>query len=171
MTLMLMPESWACWVTQSIAAITWDTSVAPSAAPTLTSMIRAFGAIPTNLVVSLYPEEFTHVVHPLADAVAVASRPAINPAMNVPCPYSSNPGVTAPEASNDRSGPVITLPAASSPGTGVTPVSINATSTPAPVSPAAHADCAPTIWDTADNDPVSAGSYPSDGTIDIGVIT
>src|SRR5450755_620774 len=167
---MLIPGPWACWVTQSIAAITWDTSVAPSAAPTFTSTIRASGATPTNLVVSLYPDAFRHVVHPVAELVAVAARPAIRPAMNVPCPNASRPGVAAPLASNDRSGPVTTCPAPASPGTGVTPVSITATSTPLPVTPAAQALCAPTIWLTAESDPVSAGSYPNAGTTDIGVI-
>jgi len=81
---MFMPGSWACWVTQSMAAMTWETSVAPSVAPTLTLTIRAFGATPTKSVVSLYPLLFRQVVQPAAEAVAVASRPAIRLAMNVP---------------------------------------------------------------------------------------
>lgn len=43
-------------------------------------------------------------------------------------------------------------------------MSITATSTPPPVCPQAHAACAPTIRVIDDNDPVSAGSYPSAGT-------
>ena len=43
---MLRPGSCACWTTQSIAAITCETSVPPSAVPTFRLMIRASGAIP-----------------------------------------------------------------------------------------------------------------------------
>src|SRR5664279_2544082 len=114
---------------------------------------------------SLYPEAFKQVLQPVPDAVAPVSLPAIRPAMNVPCPNASSPGVVAPTASKDRSGPVITLPRVFSPGTGDTPVSITATSTPAPVYPLAHADWAPTIRVIDDNDPVSAGSYPRAGTV------
>jgi hypothetical protein len=47
---MLSPSLWACSVTQSMAAITWDTSAAPSEAPTLRLTIRASGATPVNRV-------------------------------------------------------------------------------------------------------------------------
>ena len=36
------------FTTQSIAAITWDTSVLPLASATLMLMIREFGAMPTK---------------------------------------------------------------------------------------------------------------------------
>jgi hypothetical protein len=165
---MFLPASWACWVTQSIAAITWETSAAPSAAPTLTLTMRASGATPTNLVVSLYPLLFRQVVQPVAEATAVASRPAMMLAMWVPCPKASTPTMAVVGESKDRSGPSITLPEAARPGTFATPVSMTATSTPWPVYPRAQADWAPTIRVTADSDPVSDGSYPSEGTIDMG---
>src|SRR3972149_6582675 len=38
---MFMPLSFLCWTTQSIAAIIWETSVPPSATPTLRLTIRA----------------------------------------------------------------------------------------------------------------------------------
>ena len=41
-----MPGSFACCTTQSMAAITWETSVPPSAVPTFRLTIRASGAIP-----------------------------------------------------------------------------------------------------------------------------
>ena len=43
---MFMPASLRCWTTQSIAAITWDTSVLPWASATLRLITRAFGATP-----------------------------------------------------------------------------------------------------------------------------
>jgi hypothetical protein len=43
---MFMPLSWRCWITQSIAAITWETSVAPRASATLIETILAPGAMP-----------------------------------------------------------------------------------------------------------------------------
>ena len=45
---MFKPLSWRCCTTQSMPAITCDTSVEPSAAPTFTFTIRASGATPTN---------------------------------------------------------------------------------------------------------------------------
>jgi len=66
-TRMLRPGSCACWTTQSIAAITCDTSAPPSAVATLRLTIRASGAMPRYSL----------------------SWPAISPAMNVPCPYVS----------------------------------------------------------------------------------
>jgi hypothetical protein len=43
---MFMPGSPRCWTTQSIAAMTCDTSVLPYASATLTLTIRASGAMP-----------------------------------------------------------------------------------------------------------------------------
>ena len=43
---MFRPLSCACWTTQSIAAMTWATSVPPSAEPTFSETIRASGAMP-----------------------------------------------------------------------------------------------------------------------------
>ena len=50
---MLSPLSLRCCTTQSMPAITCDTSVAPSNAPTFTFTTRESGATPTNFVVSL----------------------------------------------------------------------------------------------------------------------
>ena len=61
--------------TQSIPAITWETSTLPSAAPTLTLTILASGAMPTN--------HFSSFSLPRG---AAESRPAISPAMCVPWP-------------------------------------------------------------------------------------
>jgi hypothetical protein len=47
---MFRPGSCACWTTQSTAAITWLTSVPPSAVATLRETIRASGAIPRYAV-------------------------------------------------------------------------------------------------------------------------
>ena len=43
---MFMPSSLRCWTTQSIAAMTCETSVPPSAVATLMLTIRASGAMP-----------------------------------------------------------------------------------------------------------------------------
>lgn len=61
--------------TQSIPAMTWDTSTAPSDAPALTLTIRASGAIPTKCFWSFSLPAGTRL-----------SRPAMIPAMCVPCP-------------------------------------------------------------------------------------
>ena len=53
--------------------------------------------------------------------------------MNVPWPYVSRLVRFGACDSSDRSGPLITLPGASRPATGETPVSMTATSTPLPV--------------------------------------
>ena len=47
-TRMFMPLSWRCCTTQSMPAITCDTSTLPSKAPTRTLTIRLPGATPTN---------------------------------------------------------------------------------------------------------------------------
>ncbi len=73
---MLSPLLRPCCTTQSMAAITWDTSVAPSESATLTLTMRASGAIPTNLSC---PTVLTGVA-------TASSRPAMMPAMWVPCP-------------------------------------------------------------------------------------
>jgi hypothetical protein len=68
------PGSWACCTTQSIPAITWDTSELPQATATFTDTIRAFGATPRKSVLLV------------ADTTAPVSWPAMIPAMWVPCP-------------------------------------------------------------------------------------
>src|SRR3712207_464766 len=106
-----------------MAAITCETSLAPSAEATLRLTRCAPGAMPSNRS---------------PPGPGCASWPAMMPAMWVPCPNVSiccSPGVCD---SNDRSGPLITFPGWSSPDTGATPESINATPTPAPVSVAAE---------------------------------
>src|SRR2546430_704250 len=42
-------SSLRCWTTQSIAAITWDTSTAPAAVPAFTEVIFALEAMPLKL--------------------------------------------------------------------------------------------------------------------------
>src|SRR3954468_13481903 len=59
--------------------------------------------------------------------------------------------------SKDRSGPLITFPL-TSPGTGATPVSMSATSTPLPVYPAAHDSRAWTIEVISSREPVSTAA-------------
>ena len=83
MTRMFRSPSWRCWTTQSIAAMTWLTSVPPSATPTLTLTIRAPGAMPR------YAGELA----------------AMRPAMNVPCPFVSRSRKSGDWDSSDRSGP------------------------------------------------------------------
>src|SRR5919204_234251 len=73
-TRMLTPGSCACCTTQSMPAITWDTSEVPCASATLTDTIRASGATPRKWVVSL---SALVVTTPL-------SWPAMMPAMCVP---------------------------------------------------------------------------------------
>ena len=72
---MFMPLSFLCSVTQLIAAITCEISTAPSAAPALTLIIRASGAMPTNLEVSLKADFFDP---------GATSDPAMMLAMMVP---------------------------------------------------------------------------------------
>ena len=133
MTRMFIPLSLRCCTTQSMAAITWDTSTPPSAVATFTATIRASGAIP----------RYADAGADAYGAVRVLSLPAITPAMNVPCPLVSRLRRFGAWDSNDRSGPWMTLPAVARPSTGATPVSITATSTPAPVYPAFHHAAAP----------------------------
>ncbi len=73
---MFMPSSLRCCTTQSIPAMTCDTSVDPAESATLTLTTRASGATPVNwwwliLRTGLETE---------------SSRPATIPAMWVPCP-------------------------------------------------------------------------------------
>ena len=76
---MFIPGSLRCCTTQSIAASTWETSVAPLRSATLTLTIRASGAMPTKAFSS-----------PFCTGVgAASSRPAMMPAMWVPCPKVS----------------------------------------------------------------------------------
>ena len=72
-TRMLSPGSWACWTTQPMAAMTCETSVEPSNAPTLTLTTRASGATPTKVLGPAYQA-----------GVPGVSRPAISDAMWVP---------------------------------------------------------------------------------------
>ena len=74
MTRMLLPLSLRCWTTQSIPAITCETSVAPCASATLTETILASGAIPRKCDAS----------PAYAPAVAAFARPAMMPARCVP---------------------------------------------------------------------------------------
>jgi hypothetical protein len=62
--------------TQSMAAMIWLTSAAPMASATLTETIRASGAMPRKLAVS----------PGYLPATAASARPAMIPAMWVPCP-------------------------------------------------------------------------------------
>jgi len=78
-----------------MAAITWETSVPPSAVPTFRLTIRASGAIPRYALGG----DWSY------GAVRVGSFPAISPAMNVPCPYVSR-FVRAEDCDSiERSGP------------------------------------------------------------------
>ena len=63
--------------------------------------------------------------------------------MKVPCPNPSRWATAGLCESKERSGPLITLPGAERPATGVTPESRTATSTPAPVMPWLQAAAAP----------------------------
>src|SRR3954453_12868920 len=72
----------------------------------------------------------------------------------VPWPKPSTWAVAGSWLSNDRSGPLTTFPLVS-PGTGDTPLSISATSTPLPVYPACQATLARTIRLMLYRDPVS----------------
>ena len=65
------------------------------------------------------------------------------PAMNVPWPFVSRYWKLGFCDSSERSGPFTILPFPLSAGTGATPVSISATSTPSPVKPAFHHACTP----------------------------
>ena len=76
---MFMPLSLRCCTTQSIAAMTWETSVAPPWSATLTLRILASGATPTKLSSSDL----------LVTVVTAASLPAMMPAMAVPWPKVS----------------------------------------------------------------------------------
>ncbi len=76
---MFIPVSLRCCTTQSIAAMTCETSVAPRALATLMLMIRASGATPVN-------ESWE--VRSLTE-VAPLSLPAMIPAMCVPWPKVS----------------------------------------------------------------------------------
>ena len=120
-TRMLRPGSWACCTTQSMPAMTCETSLRPKASATLTLTMRASGAMPWYAEVSLEL------------APVPGSRAAIRPAMNVPWPNVSRCAVPANWDSNDRSGPLTTWPSAARPWTGVTPESMSATSMPLPV--------------------------------------
>ena len=72
---MLSPSLFRCCTTQSMAAMTCETSVAPSLDATLIETIRAPGAAPTKAW-SYSSSSLPGGIH--------ASRPAIRPAMWVP---------------------------------------------------------------------------------------
>jgi hypothetical protein len=117
---MLRPGSLRWLTAQSMAAMTWETSVAPSAVATFRLTSVASGAMPAKLTL-------------LSPVVWVGSCPAMMPAICVPWPNVSrfrNAGVCD---SNDRSGPLTTLPVPARPLTGAIPESINATPIPLPV--------------------------------------
>src|SRR5688572_16309305 len=76
---MLRPLRLRCWTTQSIPAITWETSVAPLASASLRLTSRASGAMPRKWSSSPF----------WIRAGASLSRPAMIPAMWVPCPKVS----------------------------------------------------------------------------------
>ena len=88
-TRMLKPGSWACWMTQSIAAITCDTSTAPSA----------------------HRPSATRGVRPEPSRGTTGRCAAIRPAMKVPWPYASRYRMVGFCESSERSGPLTTLPA------------------------------------------------------------
>ena len=143
------------WTTQSIAAMTCETSVSPDAPATLMLTIRASGAMPANSSSS-----------GSCPGSMALSRPAMIPARWVPCPYPSTYGAEPACRSNERSGPLTTLPSAASPSTGATPESISATSTPRPVTWSSQAWSAPIVFtvraiDPAMPDPPQRSSEPS----------
>ena len=98
---MFRPSVLRCWTTQSMAAITWETSTAPSGAATFMLSRRAPGAMPTKLRFEPCSSDF-------GSSPTDGSRPAMMPAMCVPCPNWSTPGAASPEP-NERSGP-FTMP-------------------------------------------------------------
>ena len=102
-----------------MAAITCDTSTAPSDVATLMLVSWAPGAMPWK---RLPPNR------------VFGSLPAMMPAMWVPWPKVSRYRWSGDWLSNERSGPFTTLPEVS-PLTGTTPVSTSATPTPFPVTP------------------------------------
>ena len=120
---MLKPGSWACWTTQSMAAMTWLTSAEPSPAPTLTLTTRASGATPTKPL--LLSATYARL------EVSAVSRPTMIEAMCVPWPNASFWVSAGFWESKDKSGPLTMLPLVN-PATGATPESIMAMSTPAP---------------------------------------
>ena len=75
---MLRPGSLRWATTQSMPAMTWVTSTAPSRSATLTLSRLASGATPTNFSFLSRSLSFTP-----------GSRPAMIPAMWVPCPKVS----------------------------------------------------------------------------------
>jgi len=118
---MFMPGSLRCCTTQSIAAMTCETSALPRASATLRLISRAPGAMPAYELGEVLPSE-----------------PAMMPAMKVPWPKVSRYRVSGFCDSNEMSGPFTTLPGAVSPATGAIPESMSATSTPRPVIPLPH---------------------------------
>ncbi len=76
-TRMFNPLEFLFWTTQSTAAITWETSTAPSWSATLSCTSRESGAMPRKSVV------FAAYVEP---EVLAISRPAMIPPMWVPWP-------------------------------------------------------------------------------------
>ena len=106
-----MPLSWRCCTVQSMAASIWDASTAPIASATRTLTTRACGAMPVNPEAALVAGDDAGHVRAVSVRVAVRVRRCAS--------------------SNDRSGPLTTLPAVS-PATGAVPESISATSTGVP---------------------------------------
>ena len=120
---MFKPASRECATTQSMAAMTCDTSVLPWASASLMLTIREPGAMPRNRVLSVaYVED-----------VDPESRPAMMPAMCVPWPKVSRSSRVGVCDSSDRSGPMTSLLFVIRPSTGRTPESSNATSMPWPL--------------------------------------
>ena len=122
---MFIPGSLACATTQSIAAITWETSVFPWASASLRLTIREPGAMPRKCVLS----------EAYVDGLVPASRPAMIPAMWVPWPKASSDRMLSSCDSKDRSGPMTSLFGVMRPSIGSTPESSRATSTPWPDQP------------------------------------
>ena len=143
-----MSRSSACSATHSTPATTWGTETSPSRPAALTATIPASGATPRN-----------HSGWSAATAgSASASRPAMMPAMCEPWPFTSTWATSGSAASDDTSTEATTLPGASRPATGATPVSSTATLTPSPVTPRSHSARAPICWTTAAIEPVEVGA-------------
>ena len=107
---MFRPLSLRCWTTQSIAAMTWLTSVPPSATPTLTRhdpRVGCHAAVGGGCIgIRL---------------VRAPSRPAMRPAMNVPWPFVSRLVRFGGLRLEREVGAVDDLAGVASPSTGLTP--------------------------------------------------
>ena len=153
-TRMLSPSLCVFWTTQSIAAITCETSTAPVLSATLTLTMPASGATPMK--------------SPGRGSAGRRRGAAGDDAGHVGAvPVRVETGDLVDAALEREVGPDDDLVVDRS-ATGATPVSITATSMPAPVYPAAHKSSAPT-WATTSAivvGPVLASSSWSASTVE-----